>query len=120
MLNFFLSLVSLSSHALAAATCHRRLPHFQPSLSPPHPLSLQLREEWEPKVKEVYGFSSAKKMASVLVEMPHGLRLYNKGAAEWVLKRCTRMIVPGGGVAPMTDADRDNLVQVGGSASHAL
>jgi Ca2+-transporting ATPase len=72
----------------------------------------QLREEWEPKVKEVYGFSSAKKMASVLVELPDSLRLYNKGAAEWVLKRCTRMVVPGGGVSPMTDADREHLVQV--------
>jgi Ca2+-transporting ATPase len=71
-------------------------------------------------VKEVYGFSSAKKMASVLVEFPDYLRLYNKGAAEWVLKRCSRMVVSGGGIAPMTDADRDQLVQVRGGAVCAL
>lgn len=39
---------------------------------------------------QLYGFSSAKKMASVLIQLPDKLRLYNKGAAEWVLKRCIR------------------------------
>ena len=33
---------------------------------------------------EVYGFSSERKMASVLVRRGDALRLYNKGAAEMV------------------------------------
>ncbi len=46
-------------------------------------------EEREADRVKLYGFSSARKMASVLMrENAHGtLRLYNKGAAEWVLKR---------------------------------
>jgi Ca2+-transporting ATPase len=37
---------------------------------------------------QLYGFSSARKMASVLLKHNSStLRLYNKGAAEWVLKR---------------------------------
>ncbi len=37
---------------------------------------------------QLFGFSSARKMASVLLRQSEGkLRLYNKGAAEWVLKR---------------------------------
>lgn len=39
----------------------------------------------------VYGFSSARKMATVVVREPGaggcGLRVYNKGAAEWVLRK---------------------------------
>ncbi len=37
---------------------------------------------------QLYGFSSARKMASVLLRKADGgFRLFNKGAAEWVLKR---------------------------------
>ena len=37
-----------------------------------------LRTEHEPRVTNLYGFSSAKKMASVLVRTDDGFRLYNK------------------------------------------
>jgi arginyl-tRNA--protein-N-Asp/Glu arginylyltransferase len=37
-----------------------------------------LRTEHEPRVTNLYGFSSAKKMASVLVRTNDGFRLYNK------------------------------------------
>ncbi|EFJ49476.1 hypothetical protein VOLCADRAFT_104340 [Volvox carteri f. nagariensis] len=51
---------------------------------------------------QMYGFSSARKMASVLVREPSGnLRLYNKGAAEWVLRRCSAMLQPDGSTIPM-------------------
>lgn len=41
------------------------------------------------------------------------LRLYNKGAAEWVLQRCTAMHDPAGDVVPMSSAAREELTQVG-------
>jgi hypothetical protein len=37
-----------------------------------------LRTKHEPRVANLYGFSSAKKMASVLVKTDDGFRLYNK------------------------------------------
>ena len=37
-----------------------------------------LRAKHEPQVANLYGFSSAKKMASVLVRTDNGFRLYNK------------------------------------------
>ena len=52
---------------------------------------------------EVYGFSSERKMASVLVKRPGALRLYNKGAAEMVLTRCVAMVDANGGYVPMTE-----------------
>lgn len=82
----------------------------------------KVRNEWEPSVQEVYGFTSARKMASVLVRKGDGkLRLYNKGAAEWVLQRCVAMYSAGGQVVPMTDADREVLMEVVvGMASRGL
>ncbi|KAI8477413.1 MAG: hypothetical protein J3K34DRAFT_453016 [Monoraphidium minutum] len=71
-----------------------------------------LREEWGPNVAHVYGFTSARKMASVLVRKDGKLRLYNKGAAEWVLQKCVAMVDGTGGVKPMTDAVREELMQV--------
>jgi magnesium-transporting ATPase (P-type) len=51
----------------------------------------------------VYNFSSAKKMASVLVRhSADTLRLYNKGAAEWVLQRCSSVADGSGNAVPLT------------------
>jgi P-type Ca2+ transporter type 2C len=58
----------------------------------------KLREANELSVVKLYGFSSEKKMASVLVRGKEGLRLYNKGAAEWVLRKCTSVIDESGQV----------------------
>lgn len=52
---------------------------------------------------EVYGFSSERKMASVLVRRNDVLRLYNKGAAEMVLSHCTAMVDATGQAVPMTE-----------------
>ena len=41
------------------------------------------------------------------------LRLYNKGAAEWVLQRCVAMANERGDVVAMTGPDREELMQVG-------
>jgi len=76
---------------------------------------LQVRDEYEAdkRVAEVYAFTSAKKMASILVRRDEStLRLYNKGAAEWVLKRCVSLHNEYGEVVPMTDAIREELLQV--------
>lgn len=60
---------------------------------------------------QVYGFSSAKKMASVLVNRGDGtLRLYNKGASEWVLDVCTHMHDADGSVVPFTAARKAELL----------
>ena len=43
-----------------------------------------------PDAPQLYGFSSARKMAGVLLRdsaNPDNLRYLNKGAAEWVLRR---------------------------------
>ena len=37
-----------------------------------------LREEFKDRIEQVYGFSSQKKMASVLIRIESGLRLYTK------------------------------------------
>lgn len=44
-----------------------------------------LRSKHEPRVANLYGFSSAKKMASVLVRTDEGYRLYNKVSHEMQL-----------------------------------
>ena len=61
---------------------------------------------------QLYGFSSARKMASVLLrERAAGgnLRLYNKGAAEWVLRRCVGLARPDGSTEPMTPAKLEEM-----------
>ncbi len=76
------------------------LPMAHPS-NPPHPLSLV-----NALFTELYGFSSERKMASVLVRRRGALRLYNKGAAEMVLTHCTTMISASGEAVAMTEVSR--------------
>jgi hypothetical protein len=77
----------------------------------------QVREEYESKTVEVYAFTSAKKMASILIKRDDStMRLYNKGAAEWVLKRCVSLHNEYGEVVPMTEAIREDLLQVSHSS----
>jgi hypothetical protein len=51
-------------------------------------------------------------MASVLVREEGRLRLYNKGAAEWVLRRCVSMRNERGELVPMTEELREELMEV--------
>ena len=50
-----------------------------------------MRSNRHDDIVRVFGFSSARKMATVVVKEAGaggcGLRIYNKGAAEWVLKK---------------------------------
>lgn len=82
---------------------------------------MQVREEFESKTVEVYAFTSAKKMASILIKRDDStMRLYNKGAAEWVLKRCASLHNEYGEVVPMTEAIREDLLQVSHSSDMVL
>lgn len=57
----------------------------------------------------MYQFTSAKKMASILLRQPDHYLLLNKGAAEWVLQQCTSVIDASGATVPLTDAIRTEL-----------
>jgi magnesium-transporting ATPase (P-type) len=62
---------------------------------------------------QMYGFSSAKKMASVLVDRGDGtLRLYNKGASEWVLNASVSVYEADGSIVPLTEAKKAELLAV--------
>lgn len=61
---------------------------------------------------QLFGFSSARKMASVLVKREGKYRNYNKGAAEWVLKLCTSVMTESGASVPLSDAAREELYGV--------
>lgn len=41
---------------------------------------------------QLYGFSSDRKMSCCVMREGDKLAVYNKGAAEWVLKRCTHQM----------------------------
>jgi hypothetical protein len=77
----------MHSHSLAQPHTRTRRRHAcTPALSP-H----QVRDEHAPRIAEVYAFTSAKKMSSVLVRHDEStLRLYNK-------VRCSAFVRPGGG-----------------------
>ncbi|PNH03295.1 Plasma membrane calcium-transporting ATPase 4 [Tetrabaena socialis] len=82
-----------------------------------------LRKEREHDQVKLYGFSSARKMAGVLVREPStgNLRLYNKGAAEWVLRRCESLMRPDGTTEPMDAAKLEEMIElVTGMAKRGL
>jgi hypothetical protein len=74
----------------------------------------------------MYQFTSAKKMASVLLAQPDHYLLLNKGAAEWVLDKCDSVMTPapdgvGAATAPLTPELRTQLGEtVVGMASRGL
>ncbi|GAB4816684.1 hypothetical protein N2152v2_003730 [Parachlorella kessleri] len=68
-----------------------------------------VRDLYHDKIAEVYGFSSERKMASVLVRNGSGYRLYVKGASEMVLSRATAMVDSAGQTVPMSDKLREEL-----------
>lgn len=87
---------------------------------------LQVREDYASRMVEVYAFTSAKKMASVLLRTsPDSLLLLNKGAAEWVLAKCSSIAVTDSSgkmsSQPLDDARRAQLMDtVVGMASRGL
>jgi magnesium-transporting ATPase (P-type) len=75
-----------------------------------------------PCLLQVYGFSSAKKMASCVLDNGDGtLRVLNKGASEWVLDISTHVHETDGSISPLTAAKKAELLQVvTGMASRGL
>ncbi|KAL6763493.1 plasma membrane calcium-transporting ATPase [Haematococcus lacustris] len=70
-----------------------------------------VREEMHSSQVKLFGFSSARKMASVLLRTGSGdYRLYNKGAAEWVLRRCTQLLGTDGTCQPMDAAKLEEML----------
>ncbi|KAL6750480.1 plasma membrane calcium-transporting ATPase [Haematococcus lacustris] len=70
-----------------------------------------VREQMQSSQVKLFGFSSARKMASVLLRTTSGgYRLYNKGAAEWVLRRCSQLLGPDGSCQPMDAAQQEELL----------
>jgi Ca2+-transporting ATPase len=51
-------------------------------------------------------------MSSVVVNTGTKLRLYNKGAAEWVLKRCTHLLNTAGGLDTMDEKSNEHLLSI--------
>jgi len=57
-----------------------------------------------------FEFSRDRKMMSVLVNTGNHGALFAKGAPESILDRCTSVLVPGGGLLPMTTALRSTIM----------
>lgn len=69
----------------------------------------------------MYQFTSAKKMASILLRQSDHFLLLNKGAAEWVLQKCDTVADSSGAIVPLNDAMRAQLMEVVvGMASRGL
>ena len=86
--------------------CHGGIINPKPYISIIHCTNLFLSStpSWQ-----LHGFSSARKMSSAIVKHGDKYRLYNKGAAEWVLKRCTHVLDGQGHVSPMSSEVSDEL-----------
>ena len=71
----------------------------------------QIRIDHEKDKLHTHGFTSARKMSSVVVKMPNGkLRNYVKGAAEWVVKKCTMVLQPDGSVKTLDEEAMEQML----------
>lgn len=65
---------------------------------------------FEDKGDKVYSFNSAKKRSTAIIHKPDGsIRLYCKGASEWILKDCTHILSKNGTSVPLTEEKRKDL-----------
>jgi len=69
----------------------------------------EVRESEHHNIAKIYGFTSDRKMASVLLNDKRGLSLYNKGAADWVLTRCSKYFDKSGIICAIKDTKRKAL-----------
>ncbi len=64
----------------------------------------------EEKKDKVFSFNSAKKRSTAVIHRPDGsIRMFCKGASEWILKDCTHYLDKNGSVLPMTNEKRGDL-----------
>lgn len=69
---------------------------------------------------QLYGFTSARKMASCLINTGDKYRLYNKGAAEWVIRRCKYLMYDGQKVEVTEEVVKHMTEVVEGMAKRGL
>jgi len=69
------------------------------------------RERLHADLFQLYGFSSERKMSCCVMREGGKLVVYNKGAAEWVLKRCTSQMTAQGRVVPLSEAEKAALIE---------
>ena len=63
---------------------------------------------FKPDVDKLFPFNSGKKRSTAVINRPNGsVRIYCKGASEWILKDCTMLLDPAGNPAPMTPSKRE-------------
>lgn len=63
-------------------------------------------ELWHEDTDRIFSFNSAKKRSTCVTLRSNGVRVYVKGASEWVLKDCTKLLTKTGQVAALTDEKR--------------
>jgi magnesium-transporting ATPase (P-type) len=64
----------------------------------------------EDKGDKVFAFNSAKKRSTCVIHRPDGsVRLFCKGASEWILKDCTHYTDKNGSILPLTNDKRADL-----------
>lgn len=71
----------------------------------------QVKEtKYNQDIDRIYNFNSAKKRSTAVVHQADGtVRIFCKGASEWILKDCTHYLLPTGKTASMTAEKRDQL-----------
>eukprot|EP01040_Poterioochromonas_malhamensis_P007392 gene7392-7974_t len=68
------------------------------------------QETFHPETDRVFSFNSAKKRSTAVVQQKDGtVRIFCKGASEWILKDCTHFTDKNGSVAPLTADKREAL-----------
>jgi len=79
-------------------------------------------EKFHPAVDKIFAFNSAKKRSTAVVEQKDGsIRVFVKGASEWVIKDCTKFSNAEGKTEDMSSAKRDELNNmIEGMARRAL
>eukprot|EP01039_Chlorochromonas_danica_P002835 gene2837-3095_t len=71
----------------------------------------QVKEtKYNQDIDRIYNFNSAKKRSTAVVHQSDGtVRIFCKGASEWILKDCTHYLLPTGKTASLTPEKRDQL-----------
>jgi magnesium-transporting ATPase (P-type) len=63
-----------------------------------------------PRFAQLFGFSSERKMSCCVMRDAGKYTVYNKGAAEWVLQRCSKQLAADGRVLPLSGEQKADLI----------
>ena len=65
-------------------------------------------KSFNPETDRIFAFNSGKKRSTAVLHRPNGgVRIYCKGASEWILKDCSLLLDSKGHPAPLTPIKRD-------------